>query len=252
MALVLSRFILLDAMLVAANVAAILAFVKMTKATPLSSLWWGWLLATGLALAIAISIKFTSFFTVLLVGLLTLDYLNKCWDLPALSLKQLAAMFAGKLALLIALPVTIYLALYALHFALLPKSGSGTTLAFSPRERMGCRVTSPSLAGDAFMSMAFQRGLVNNPFSFQQAAASEVANLSLITLKPAHQEGGWLHSHSHRYPIYPSGDKTGLVSSYQQQVSLCQSLSSDRSTTFYYRSPSISLKTMTTTGGKSR
>ena len=68
------------------------------------------------------------------------------------------------------------------------------------------------------MSMAFQRGLVNNPFAQQQASASEVANLSMITLKPAHQEGGWLHSHAHRYPIYPSGDKAGLVSSYQQQV----------------------------------
>ena len=131
MALVLSRFILLDAMLVAANVAALLAFVKMTKAIPLSSQWWSWLFATGLALAAAISIKFTSIFTVLLVGLLTLDYLNKCWDLPALSLRQLAGMFVGKVALLIALPVAIYIALFALHFALLPKSGSGTADSYT-------------------------------------------------------------------------------------------------------------------------
>lgn len=70
------------------------------------------------------------------------------------------------------------------------------------------------------MSMDFQRGLVNSPFALDQAVASEVANLSLITLRPAHYEGGWLHSHAHRYPIYPSGDQQGLVSSYQQQVAL--------------------------------
>eukprot|EP00730_Choanoeca_flexa_P020208 TRINITY_DN9883_c0_g1_i4.p1 TRINITY_DN9883_c0_g1~~TRINITY_DN9883_c0_g1_i4.p1 ORF type:complete len:762 (+),score=107.35 TRINITY_DN9883_c0_g1_i4:27-2312(+) len=199
MAIVLSRFILLDAMLVAANLAACLGVVKAIKSPPLSRDWLQWVAFTGLALSAAVSIKFTSIFTVALVGLLVVDYLNKCWDATTmLTIRQVAAIFAVKVVLLIMLPVAVYLACFWVHFTLLPKSGSG----------------------DAFMSMDFQRGLINSPFAREQAAASEIANLSLITLRPAHLSGGWLHSHPHRYPIYPSGDKKGLVSSYQQQVTL--------------------------------
>lgn len=37
----------------------------------------------------------------------------------------------------------------------------------------------------------------------------------------------WLHSHDVKYPVYPGGDETGLVSSYQNQVSVgCRAESS--------------------------
>ncbi|KAM9380867.1 protein O-mannosyl-transferase 2 [Phaethornis superciliosus] len=185
----LSQYILLDPILMFFLMAAVLSMVKCNSCAdrPFSASWWFWLSLTGVNLAGAMGVKFVGLFVVLLVGLNTVYDL---WDLLgnlSLSLVTFGKHLLARVLCLILLPLALYMAMFAVHFTVLNKSGPG----------------------DGFFSSAFQSQLVGN--NLHNVSVPEyLAYGSVVTMKNLRMAGGYLHSHWH---LYPEG-----VGARQQQV----------------------------------
>uniref|UniRef100_A0A669PLI3 Protein O-mannosyl-transferase 2 n=1 Tax=Phasianus colchicus TaxID=9054 RepID=A0A669PLI3_PHACC len=185
----LSQYILLDPILMFFLMGAVLSMVKCNSCAdrPFSASWWLWLSLTGVNLAGAMGVKFVGLFVVLLVGLNTIYNL---WDLLgnlSLSLVMFGKHFLARVLCLILLPLTLYVAMFAVHFAVLNKSGPG----------------------DGFFSSAFQSQLIGNNLH-NVSIPEHLAYGSVVTMKNLRMAGGYLHSHWH---LYPEG-----VGARQQQV----------------------------------
>uniref|UniRef100_A0AAQ4PMG0 Protein O-mannosyl-transferase 2 n=1 Tax=Gasterosteus aculeatus aculeatus TaxID=481459 RepID=A0AAQ4PMG0_GASAC len=100
---------------------------------------------------------------------------------------DIAKHFLARVAGLILLPLFLYVTTFAIHFAVLNKSGPG----------------------DGFFSSAFQSRLVGNNL-YNASMPEYLAYGSTITVKNLRIAGGYLHSHWH---LYPEG-----VGARQQQV----------------------------------
>ncbi|NXR78401.1 POMT2 transferase, partial [Pycnonotus jocosus] len=138
----LSQYILLDPILMFFLMGAVLSMVKCNSCAdrPFSASWWFWLSLTGVSLAGAMGVKFVGLFVVLLVGLNTIYDL---WDLLgnlSLSLVMFGKHLLARVLCLIVLPLALYMAMFAVHFAVLNRSGPG----------------------DGFFSSAFQSQLIGN------------------------------------------------------------------------------------------
>ncbi|NXA64852.1 POMT2 transferase, partial [Mohoua ochrocephala] len=138
----LSQYILLDPILMFFLMGAVLSMVKCNNCAdrPFSASWWFWLSLTGVNLAGAMGVKFVGLFVVLLVGLNTIYDL---WDLLgnlSLSLVTFGKHLLARVLCLIVLPLALYTATFAVHFAVLNRSGPG----------------------DGFFSSAFQSQLIGN------------------------------------------------------------------------------------------
>ncbi|NXH28098.1 POMT2 transferase, partial [Myiagra hebetior] len=138
----LSQYILLDPILMFFLMGAVLSMVKCNNCAdrPFSASWWFWLSLTGVNLAGAMGVKFVGLFVVLLVGLNTIYDL---WDLLgnlSLSLVVFGKHLLARVLCLIVLPLALYTAIFAVHFAVLNRSGPG----------------------DGFFSSAFQSQLIGN------------------------------------------------------------------------------------------
>ncbi|XP_074959702.1 protein O-mannosyl-transferase 2 isoform X2 [Phalacrocorax aristotelis] len=185
----LSQYILLDPILMFFLMGAVLSMVKCNSCAdrPFSASWWFWLCLTGVNLAGAMGVKFVGLFVVLLVGLNTICDL---WDLLgdlSLSLVMFGKHLLARVLCLILLPLTLYTAMFAVHFAVLNKSGPG----------------------DGFFSSAFQSQLIGN--NLHNVSIPEyLAYGSVVTMKNLRMAGGYLHSHWH---LYPEG-----IGARQQQV----------------------------------
>nr|XP_060613879.1 protein O-mannosyl-transferase 2 [Anolis sagrei ordinatus] len=185
----LSQYILLDPILMFFLMGAVLSMVKYNSCAnrSFSAPWWFWLAMTGINLAGAMGVKFVGLFVVLLVGLNTISDL---WELLGdlnLSLVTLGKHFLARVFCLILLPLALYTALFAVHFAVLNRSGPG----------------------DGFFSSGFQSRLIGN--NLHNVSVPEyLAYGSIVTVKNLRMAGGYLHSHWH---LYPEG-----VGARQQQV----------------------------------
>ncbi|NXD59084.1 POMT2 transferase, partial [Corvus moneduloides] len=138
----LSQYILLDPILMFFLMGAVLSMVKCNNCAdrPFSASWWFWLSLTGVNLAGAMGVKFVGLFVVLLVGLNTIYDL---WDLLgnlSLSLVVFGKHLLARVLCLIVLPLALYMTMFAVHFAVLNRSGPG----------------------DGFFSSAFQSQLIGN------------------------------------------------------------------------------------------
>jgi dolichyl-phosphate-mannose--protein O-mannosyl transferase len=79
--LTISRFILLDSMLLyftALSAFCLVTFRNFQKTAPFSDGWWFWLAATGVSIGCVTSIKWVGLFAIALVGLNTIQDL---WDM---------------------------------------------------------------------------------------------------------------------------------------------------------------------------
>jgi len=187
-----SRLILLDSPLVIFTAWTALSWYSFTNqheqgpARAFGFAWWLWLAATGLCLGATASVKWVGLFTISWVGSLTALQL---WVLlgdsknvtPRLWFKHLFA----RIFCLIVIPITFYMAMFAIHFVCLVNPGDG----------------------DGFMSSEFQATLNSKGMA---DVAADVAFGSRVTLRHHNTQGGYLHSHPHMYP-------TG---SQQQQITL--------------------------------
>ncbi|XP_034963985.2 protein O-mannosyl-transferase 2 isoform X1 [Zootoca vivipara] len=185
----LSQYILLDPILMFFLMGAVLSMVKHDSCAnrPFSAPWWFWLCLTGINLAGAIGVKFVGLFVVLLVGLNTVRDLWELLGDLSLSLVTLGGHFLARVLCLIMLPLALYTAMFAVHFAVLNRSGPG----------------------DGFFSSGFQSRLIGNNLH-NMSVPEYLAYGSVITMKNLRMAGGYLHSHWH---LYPEG-----VGARQQQV----------------------------------
>ncbi|KAF2757331.1 dolichyl-phosphate-mannose-protein mannosyltransferase [Pseudovirgaria hyperparasitica] len=187
-----SRLILLDAPLViftAFTALAWLSFMNQHEQGPSKAFgpsWWFWLVMSGLGLGATASVKWVGLFTIAWVGSLTIVQL---WVLlgdpktvtPRIWFKH----FFARVFCLIVIPVTFYMAMFAIHFICLVNPGDG----------------------DGFMSSEFQATLNSKGMGDVPA---DVAFGSRVSIRHHNTQGGYLHSHAH---MYPTGSK-------QQQITL--------------------------------
>lgn len=187
-----ARLILLDSPLVIATAFTALAFTSFTNqheqgpSKAFSAAWWFWLVMTGLGLGVTVSIKWVGLFTIAWVGSLTLIQL---WvllgDTKTVTMRIFAKHFMARTFCLIIIPVTFYMAMFAIHFMCLTNPGEG----------------------DGFMSSEFQATLNNKGM---QDVPVDVAFGSRLSIRHVNTQGGYLHSHP---LMYPTGSQ-------QQQITL--------------------------------
>lgn len=172
-----SRFILLDSMLLFFTFTTMLCYSKFhnLQNKSFSVEWWTWIMLTGLSIGCVTSVKWVGLFATALVGLYTAEDLwNKFGDYR-MPKSTYAMHWIARILGLILIPAAVYLASFYAHFIILNRSGPG----------------------DAQMSSLFQANLkgadlVDSPL--------EVAIGSKVTIKNMGYGGGLLHSHVQTYP----------------------------------------------------
>ncbi|KZT43999.1 glycosyltransferase family 39 protein [Sistotremastrum suecicum HHB10207 ss-3] len=176
--LAISRFILLDSMLLFFTFLTVYCLTKFNNQQhePFSFDWWTWLSFTGLSIGMVCSVKWIGLFVTALVGVYTIEDLwEKFGDLK-MPVRTYIRHWVARAGCLIGLPIIVYLISFKLHFLILNHSGPG----------------------DAQMSSLFQAHLVGNDFS---RSPLEAAYGSRVTLKNMGWGGGLLHSHVQTYPV---------------------------------------------------
>ncbi|KAI5285778.1 Protein O-mannosyltransferase 2, partial [Ascosphaera acerosa] len=199
-----SRFILLDSMLLFFTFTTVLCWARFhsLRDRSFSAEWFAWLLLTGVSIGCVCSVKWVGLFATAMVGLYTAEDLwNKFGDLkmrpvspqapPTSPLKTtLATHFLVRVLGLIVLPILVYMFSFYLHFLILENSGPG----------------------DANMSSLFQANLKGTEVG--KNSPLEVALGSRATLKNMGYGGGLLHSH---VQTYPEGSEQQQVTCYHHK-----------------------------------
>ncbi|KAF2491561.1 dolichyl phosphate-D-mannose:protein O-D-mannosyltransferas-like protein [Lophium mytilinum] len=173
-----SRFILLDSMLLFFTFTTVFAWSKFhsLQKDPFSPAWGLWLMLTGVSIGCVTSVKWVGFFVTALVGLYTIEDLwNKFGDLKMKKV-ELASHLGFRVFGLIIIPLMVYMFSFFMHFLILENSGPG----------------------DAQMSSLFQANLRGTEVG--KDSPLEVAYGSRATLKNMGYGGGLLHSHHQTYP----------------------------------------------------
>ncbi|KAF3483580.1 dolichyl-phosphate-mannose-protein mannosyltransferase 2 [Arthroderma uncinatum] len=173
-----SRFILLDSMLLCFTFTTVLCWARFHRLRhqSFSPEWYIWLILTGLSIGCVCSVKWVGFFCTALVGLYTIEDLwHKFGDLK-MPKTVLAHHLGARVFGLIIVPFMVYMFSFYIHFLVLENSGTG----------------------DAQMSSLFQANLRGT--NVGKDSPLEVAIGSKVTLKNMGYGGGLLHSHVQTYP----------------------------------------------------
>jgi dolichyl-phosphate-mannose-protein mannosyltransferase len=187
-----SRFILLDSMLLCFTFTTVLCWARFHRLQnkSFSAEWWAWLFLTGLSIGCVCSVKWVGLFCTALVGFYTIEDLwNKFGD-TKMPVSDLAAHLAARIIGLILLPFAIYMLSFVLHFHILENSGPG----------------------DAQMSSLFQANLRGTEVG--KNSPLEIAYGSRATIKNMGYGGGLLHSH---VQTYPEGSQQQQVTCYHHK-----------------------------------
>ncbi|KAI5965844.1 PMT6 [Candida pseudojiufengensis] len=195
MSLTLSKFILLDSMLlffVAFTFFGLINTHKLIinkKEMSMSSIKW--FIITGISIGCVCSVKWVGLFVTALVGIYTVFYLvvefYKC-----VASKERSQWIAYtqqwilRIFTLILIPLSIYMLSFKVHFLTLNHTGPG----------------------DGSISTLLQASLIGNTI---QAGPRSVADESLITLRSQGLSPNLLHSHAH---TYPEGSQEQQVTTY--------------------------------------
>ncbi|KAF9448288.1 glycosyltransferase family 39 protein [Macrolepiota fuliginosa MF-IS2] len=176
--LTISRFILLDAMLLFFTFLTVFCFTKFhnQQYQPFSFDWWLWLFLTGYSIGCVTSVKMVGLFVTALIGAYTIEDLWEKFGDTRLTIHEQAKHWAARVFCLIVVPILVFMASFKIHFMVLNHSGPG----------------------DAQMSSLFQANLVGNDFSQNPL---DIAFGSKLTLKNMGWGGGLLHSHVQTYPV---------------------------------------------------
>ncbi|KAF2710994.1 glycosyltransferase family 39 protein [Pleomassaria siparia CBS 279.74] len=189
-----SRFILLDSMLLCFTFTTVLCWARFHRLRhdPFSPEWGLWLMLTGVSIGCVCSVKWVGFFATALVGLYTIEDLwHKFGDLKMPKL-ELATHVAFRVFGLILIPLAVYMFSFYMHFVILENSGPG----------------------DAQMSSLFQANLRGTEVG--KDSPLEVAYGSRATLKNMGYGGGLLHSH---HQTYPEGSAQQQITCYHHKDS---------------------------------
>lgn len=187
MSLTLSRFILLDSMLLFFTVSSFFGLARVNTFRHNNRLltWRGlpWLLYTGISIGCVCSVKWVGLFVTVLVGIYTVYDLGLRYyqtiapaDSPAkISWPKYLLHWLVRILCLILIPTAIYVAAFKVHFAVLNRSGPG----------------------DGSISTLLQASLHGNTI---RHGPRSVAYGSTVTLRSQGLSPNLLHSHRHAYP----------------------------------------------------
>jgi dolichyl-phosphate-mannose-protein mannosyltransferase len=128
----------------------------------------------GLMLGCALSVKWIGFLTMSLVGVFTV-YQLWCNITSKVGMLPFVKMFASRVLFLIALPLSVYVLLFYIHFQIVNRSSSD----------------------EVQMSSMFQASLKGNEVSNNRKYPLYGTQ---VTIKSTRAGGGYLHSHDHAYP----------------------------------------------------
>ena len=187
-----SRFILLDSMLLCFTCTTMMCWARLhaLRHKSWSVEWLAWMMITGVSIGCVCSVKWVGLFVTALVGLYTAhDLWNKFGDL-SMSPVELGAHLGIRIFSLIMIPMAVYMASFAAHFIILENSGPG----------------------DAQMSSLFQANLRGTEVG--KDSPLEIAYGSRATLKNMGYGGGLLHSH---VQTYPEGSQQQQVTCYHHK-----------------------------------
>ncbi|KAI8620935.1 Dolichyl-phosphate-mannose-protein mannosyltransferase-domain-containing protein [Chytriomyces sp. MP71] len=188
--LVLSRFILLDPLLLfftSLSLFCLFKFRNLQKTAPFTSDWFIWLAATGASIGACMSVKWVGLFVVIVVGVHTAnDLLGMLMPPNQFEPKSYALHWLYRIIFLIILPIYIYILAFQIHFGVLTRSGPG----------------------DGKMGSLFQYHLDGTEI---QTSPAEVAFGSIVQFRFHGAGGSLLHSHPH---YYPNGSKEQQVTLY--------------------------------------
>ncbi|CAA7271132.1 unnamed protein product [Cyclocybe aegerita] len=176
--LCISRFILLDSMLLFFTFLTVFCLTKFhnQQYQSFSIDWWLWLFLTGASIGAVTSVKMIGLFVTALVGIYTIEDLWEKFGDTKMSWRDQARHWGARVVCLIIVPILVFMASFKIHFMVLNHSGPG----------------------DAQMSSLFQANLVGNDFSKNPL---DIAYGSKLTLKNMGWGGGLLHSHVQTYPV---------------------------------------------------
>ncbi|CCJ30725.1 unnamed protein product, partial [Pneumocystis jirovecii] len=172
-----SRFILLDSMLLFFSMTTVYSLFKFHsyRLRPFSYRWHKWLFITGVSIGCVCSIKWVGIFITILCGLYTIDDLwVKFGDYKMPKMTYLRHWITRIIALII-VPFLFYALTFWTHFGILNKSGTG----------------------DAQMSSLFQANLEGTDIN---KSPIYIAYGSRVTIKNMAYAGGLLHSHVQTFP----------------------------------------------------
>lgn len=199
LSLTLSKFILLDSMLLFFTVLTFFCLTKLHRLRAndalISPRGIAWLAATGVLIGCVCSVKWVGLFVTLLVGFYTIyDLLVKFYQTtlaPPKSPAKLSWFTYGlhwfyRVVCLIIIPLFIYILAFKVHFAVLSKSGPG----------------------DGSISTLLQASLEGNILTH---GPRTVAFGSLVSLRSQGLSPNLLHSHAH---LYPEGSRQQQITTY--------------------------------------
>ncbi|EEQ37193.1 Dolichyl-phosphate-mannose-protein mannosyltransferase family protein [Clavispora lusitaniae] len=188
LSLTLSRFILLDSMLLFFTVSTFFGLIKIHSLRNGNKLitmrGFGWLMYTGVSIGCVCSVKWVGLFVTVLVGLYIIyDLLIRYYQTTVesessvlkLSWPKYLQHWLSRIISLIVIPFVIYVVSFKIHFAVLNRSGPG----------------------DGSISTLLQATLEGNTIRYGPRSA---AYGSLVTLRSQGLSPNLLHSHNHRYP----------------------------------------------------
>ncbi|MCJ1249991.1 Protein O-mannosyltransferase 2 [Trapelia coarctata] len=173
-----SRFILLDSMLLFFTFTTVLCWARFhsLRKESFSPEWFLWLFLSGTSIGCVCSVKWVGMFGTALVGLYTIEDLwNKFGDLEMPVITYAQHLFARVVGLIV-IPLMVYMFSFYIHFLVLENSGPG----------------------DAQMSSLFQANLRGTEVG--KDSPLEIAYGSRATIKNMGYGGGLLHSHVQTYP----------------------------------------------------
>ncbi|KAF2085786.1 glycosyltransferase family 39 protein [Saccharata proteae CBS 121410] len=187
-----SRFILLDSMLLFFTFTTVFCWAKFHKLQrdPFSPEWGLWLMLTGVSIGCVTSVKWVGLFCTALVGIYTIEDLWRKFGDLKMPKAELAAHVGFRVFGLIVIPLMVYMFSFWLHFLVLENSGPG----------------------DAQMSSLFQANLRGTEVG--KDSPLEIAIGSRATIKNMGYGGGLLHSH---IQTYPEGSQQQQVTCYHHK-----------------------------------
>ncbi|RKO98086.1 LOW QUALITY PROTEIN: PMT-domain-containing protein [Caulochytrium protostelioides] len=185
-----SRLILLDSILILFTAMAMLSWSEFMvvsrspKIAPFTLRWWLPLIATGINLGLAVSVKMVGLFIIATIGTSTVWQLWTMLGNLSIPPRTLVRHVMARAFALVAVPMMVYALFFAVHFRVLWRNGAGNT----------------------FMSPEFQASIAGSGLS--GPTYEPVVYGSKLFIRHHGTNGGFLHSHEHAY-------QTGSL---QQQV----------------------------------
>ncbi|KAG5422083.1 PMT6 [Candida metapsilosis] len=194
LSLTLSKFILLDSMLLFFTVFTFFCLINLHKmrqeGKEMSKEGLKWFILTGISIGCVCSVKWVGLFVTLLVGLYTVyDLMIKLLQLTstdAMNVKTYVKHWVLRVITLIFIPTLIYMLAFKIHFMVLNHTGPG----------------------DGSISTLLQASLKGNNLQF---GPRTVASGSIVTIRSQGLSPNLLHSHAH---VYPEGSGEQQVTTY--------------------------------------